>query len=139
MRIVVDTNVLVAGLLSPHGPPGRIVDGLVAEELLALFDDRLLEEYRDVIHRPKFGFGKREVVDFLDHVVAACEYVSAPPMKVDLPDADDLAFLEVAVAARADALVTGNLKHFPRASRSGANVMSPAEFVDLWAGSARSR
>jgi putative PIN family toxin of toxin-antitoxin system len=138
VRVVVDTNVLVSGLLSPHGPPGRIVDGLIAEELRALFDDRMIDEYRDVLQRPKFGFEKREVADFLDHVVAAGEHVSAPPLKVRLPDVDDLPFLEVAVAAHADALITGNLKHFPRASRSGANVVSPNDFVELWADETRS-
>ena len=57
MRIVVDTNVLVSGLLSPHGPPGRMVDGIVAEELVVLFDDRILDEYRDVLGSPRFGSG----------------------------------------------------------------------------------
>ena len=133
MRVVVDTNVLVAGLLSPHGPRGRIVDGLVGEELRALFDDRVLEEYREVLVRPKFGFDGRQVIDLLDHVRATGEHVSAPPLKVALPDVDDLPFLEVAVAGKADALITGNMKHFPRASRAGANVMSPGDFLELWA------
>jgi putative PIN family toxin of toxin-antitoxin system len=132
MRIVVDTNVLVSGLLSPHGPPGRIVDGLVAEELRALFDDRILDEYRDVLERPKFKFGVREIDDFLDQLVAAGEHVAAPPLSVELPDADDLPFLEVAAAGGADALVTGNGKHFPRSARSGVSVVSPTEFVELW-------
>lgn len=41
MRVVVDTNVLVSGVLNPHGPPGRIVDAILAETLTALYDDRM--------------------------------------------------------------------------------------------------
>src|SRR5204863_1680233 len=98
MRIVVDTNVLVSGLLSPHGPPGRIVDGIVAEDLRVLFDDRILDEYREVLLRPKFGFGPRDIDDVMDQIVSAGEQVSAPPVDVELPDPDDLPFLEVALA-----------------------------------------
>jgi predicted nucleic acid-binding protein len=44
LRIVLDTNVLVSGLLSPHGPPGRIFDLLLGGKLTLVFDDRLLAE-----------------------------------------------------------------------------------------------
>lgn len=138
MRIVVDTNVLVSGLLSPHGPPGRIADGLVAEELRALFDDRILDEYRDVLRRPRFGFESRDVDDLLHQLLSSGEHVSAPPVSVVLPDLDDLPFLEVAVAGGADALVTGNLKHFARGARLRANVVDPNRFLELWAAATRS-
>ena len=45
---VVDTNVLVSGLLSPFGPPGRLVDALQAGGLKLATDDRIEAEYRDV-------------------------------------------------------------------------------------------
>lgn len=45
-----------------------------------------------------------------------------------LPDPDDLPFLEVAVAGRADFLITGNLKDFPVESRYGIRVVASAEF-----------
>ena len=56
MRIVLDTNVLVSGLLSPHRPPGEIVR-LVSGGLVSLcLDARIVAEYRDVLARPRFGF-----------------------------------------------------------------------------------
>ena len=115
------------------------MDGLVAEELRALFDDRIVDEYRDVLRRPKVGFGSRDVDDLLDQLVSAGEQVSAPPMNVELPDLDDLPFLEVAVAGSADALVTGNVKHFPRKARSGTNVVTPRDLMEIWTRSSRSR
>jgi len=53
---VLDTNVIVSGLISPLGPPGRIVDALLARKLLIAVDDRILQEYREDMGRPKFLF-----------------------------------------------------------------------------------
>lgn len=52
-----------------------------------------------------------------------------PPWPVALPDPDDEPFLAVA-AATASVLVTGNLRHFPVATRQGIAVLTPREFVD---------
>ena len=58
MRVVVDTNVIVSGILNPHGPPGRVVDALLSGNNSALHDDRILSEYREVLLRPTFGFSE---------------------------------------------------------------------------------
>lgn len=58
--------------------------------------------------------------------------VVARPLKLRLPDPDDAPFLEVALAARADALITGNLRHYPTQARQGMAVLDPASFVDRW-------
>lgn len=132
MRVVVDTNVLVAALLSPRGPSGRILD-LLAEELLTpLYDDRILDEYREVLSRREFGFSSHVVEALLEHVETAGQRVTAAPAPVALPDLDDQAFLEVAIAGRAEALVTGNLRHFPSTMRLGVRVVDPATFLAQW-------
>ena len=48
MKVVLDTNVLVSGLLNPYGPPGRIVQLAAAGELQLCLDARILAEYREV-------------------------------------------------------------------------------------------
>ena len=55
---VLDTNVLVSGLLSPFGPPGRLVDALLARRLRLAFDDRIELEYREVLARSRFGIAQ---------------------------------------------------------------------------------
>ncbi|MBU0678834.1 MAG: PIN domain-containing protein [Verrucomicrobia bacterium] len=57
--------------------------------------------------------------------------LNAIPRK-SLSDANDNAFLEVALSARADCLVTGNIRHFPRKLRYGMTVLSPREFLELF-------
>lgn len=132
MRAVIETNVLVSGVLNPHGPPGRIVDGILAQSFVVLYDDRILVEYRDVLSRPVFEFRRIEVEAFVDFAEATGESVVAPRLAVVLPDPDDLPFLEVAAAAGADALVTGNVRHFtPRRGSHGVNVCTPVDFLRL--------
>lgn len=91
---VLDTNVLVSGLLNPHGPPGRIVDLLLAGSLQLLFDDRILDEYREVLLRPRFGFAPEEVTALLDLLVAEGEPVLAEALGLELSDPGDVPFLE---------------------------------------------
>jgi putative PIN family toxin of toxin-antitoxin system len=132
MRVVIDTNVLVSGIINPHGGPGRIIDALLAEQLSLLFDDRTMGEYREVLMRPAFSFPREDVETLLDFIEFSGERISAVTAAgVILPDADDLPFLEVAIAGSADALVTGNTKHFkPLRGSHQVRICSPADFLE---------
>jgi len=130
VRFVLDTDVLVSGALSPHGPPGRLVDLVLAGDLLLVVDDRLLSEYAEVLRRPRLALPAREVEALVRHLREVSEPVTARPLSVTLPDADDLPFLEVA-AAGAATLVTGNPRHFrPVRGRHDVRVLSPRQALD---------
>jgi uncharacterized protein len=132
VRVVIDTNVLVSGVINPHGPPGRIVDAVLARTVTMLYDDRILGEYRIVLSRPRFKFAPADVNAFLDLIELKGEATMAGPLALELPDASDLPFFEVAASGRADALVTGNIKHFKvREISEYAHICTPAEFVRL--------
>lgn len=132
MRIVLDTNVLVSGLLSPFGPPGEIVRLVSVGSIVLCLDARILAEYEEVLSRPKFGFNQNDVSALLDLIESTGETSAAQPLTVRLPDTDDEPFLEVAIAALADCLVTGNVVHFPPEVRAGAAVLSPAKFMERY-------
>jgi hypothetical protein len=55
------------------------------------------------------------------------DLVCAPPLSLELPDPDDLMFLEVAAGSRDGVLVSVNLRHFPEATRGSVHVLNPAE------------
>ena len=122
---VLDSNVLVSGLLSPAGPPGRLVDVVLGRRLRLAFDDRVELEYREVLARPRLGIEpvRREaflaILQFQEHVTAMPWPHAAPP------DEDDTVFLEVALQVSPHTLVTGNLKHFPSGCRGPVTVLSP--------------
>ena len=132
MRIVLDTNVLISGLLNPGGNPGRVLDLFLAGEITLLVDDRILAEYRAVLPRPKFSFDANDILDVLDQIEAESVRVMASPLGISLPDETDLPFLEVALAGEAQALVTGNARHFKLPRGASLMVESPAQFVRRW-------
>lgn len=130
MRIVLDTNVLVSGLLSPFGPPADVVRLVAAGALSLGVGARILEEYRLVLARPRFGFDPARVGEVLSQVDADGVRGATRPLRLRLPDPDDEPFLEVALAVAAEALVTGNVRHFPPSRREGIRVLSPRTFVE---------
>ena len=132
MNVVLDTNVLVSGLLSPFSPSGEIVRMVAAGGVRLCVDARLLTEYSEVLHRPKFGFDLDMVESFLDYVSRSGVVVSGVPLRTALPDRDDEPFLEAAVAGEAKCLVTGNAKHFPAKCRQGVVVLSPSKFLEYY-------
>jgi predicted nucleic acid-binding protein len=101
-------------------------------EFTPAFDARILDEYQEVLLRPKFGFDPDDVRDFLDSFAASGWYVTARPLNLTLPDPDDATFVEVAVAAAADCLVTGNVRHFPADRCQKIKVARPGEFWRAW-------
>lgn len=128
MDIVIDTNVLVAGLLSPFGACGKIVRVVSAGELTLSFDARILSEYNEVLRRPRFGFEEEKIAALLDYIVYRGRAVAPSPLSPSLSDLDDEPFLEVTLASQA-VFVTGNQKHFPVERCQGAKVISPNEFL----------
>jgi putative PIN family toxin of toxin-antitoxin system len=128
MIVVLDTNVVVSSQLSKRGIPARIVRAILSGELTAAFDARILGEYEEVLLRPKFGFDPEEVQALLDQFIASGSETTARPISLDLPDPDDAMFIEVAVAAAVDYLITGNVRHFPKDQRQGIKVVSPSAF-----------
>lgn len=127
---MLDTNVLVSGLLSPYGPPGEIVRLVSAGAVTLCLDARIFAEYDEVLARPRLGFDPDDVASLLDYIHFRSEVVASGPLECRLPDPDDEPFLEVAATCAADCLVTGNVAHFPVEARAGVPVFTPAQFMD---------
>jgi uncharacterized protein len=132
MKIVLDTNVLVSGLLQPFGPSGQIVRLVASGDLILYYDPRVLAEYQEVLLREKFGFDPERVDALLEEIRAGGIPVATRPLAIRLPDADDEAFLEVALAGGAQCLVTGNVKHYPVEACGGVEVLAPRPFIELY-------
>ncbi|MFH1856921.1 MAG: putative toxin-antitoxin system toxin component, PIN family [Candidatus Omnitrophota bacterium] len=132
MNIVLDTNVLVAGLLSPFQSPAEIVRMVSAGILKLCYDARILCEYREVLLREKFRFDKIYVEDLIDQIESAGILTAPKPLSKRLPDPDDEPFLEAAIAGKVRFLITGNLKHYPLSKQEDVKIVSPARFVEIF-------
>ena len=130
MIIVLDTNVLVSGILKPYSKAAAILRLVTDGAIQLAYDLRVLSEYRDVIMRPKFNFSQENVEGFLEQIEQEGLLVSVKPLEFHLPDPDDELFLEVALSGAVKAIVTGNKRHFPKKEYEGVKILSPAEFLE---------
>jgi putative PIN family toxin of toxin-antitoxin system len=127
--IVLDTNVVISAGIGRPGPPAKIIDEWVlGGRVQVLTCPRILREYRDVASRDKlhrYGFPPR----WLDIMIRNSLQLPDPPdWPHHLPDPKDAPVLALAKTAGAW-LVTGNIKHFPKAARNGVTVLSPADYL----------
>jgi putative PIN family toxin of toxin-antitoxin system len=132
MKIVLDTNVMVSGLLTPFGPSGEIVRMIFSGELTLHIDARILSEYTDVLHRPKFKFNKEHIGILINFIKQYGQFTASSPLKNRLPDPDDEPFLEVASTGIVKSLITGNKKHYPSSVIKGITIFSPSEFIEYY-------
>lgn len=130
MRLVLDTNLLVSALLKPGSVPDRALSAVWSTGAVVLYDSRL-EEYRDVLMRPKFrAIERQRITDFLATLADRGHDVGKiAAWEGAMTDDDDRIFVEVALAGRADAIVTGNLRHYP--NDLGFAVHPPATLLAL--------
>jgi len=132
IRAVLDTNVWVAGLLTPSGPPARILDLAISGALTPVVSPAILHEYEAVLTRPELNLPVAEVRTALAYLkIPGAHVVHVDP--ADLPgvcsDPDDDHFLAAALAARAAAVVTGNARHVPSSPWKGIVIATAATFL----------
>ena len=131
MLVVLDTNVVVSGLMNETGKPGRIIDLALENRFQVAYDDRILSEYEDVLARPELRIRPARARAVIAHIELTGQQIEAEGLPSDgFQDSDDLPFAEVFITANAQALVTGNLRHFSPLVEKGLAIYSPAEFLE---------
>lgn len=130
-RVVLDTNVLVAGMRSRQGASYRVLSLVGSEAFKHCLSVPLLFEYEDALKRPGIvPVSMQAVDDILDYLCTTADrrqiYFLWRPL---LPDAADDLVLEVAVAGRCDTIVTFNQRDFVGSDRFAVRVQTPATFL----------
>jgi uncharacterized protein len=128
---VYDTNVLVSGTLIPGSIPSSLIALALHGSVQLYLSPAIAEEYREVLLRPKFGFRRDAVHTFLSDLKRAAIMVHPTLHLTNALDEPDNRFLECAVAAKAEYLVTGNKSDFPFQKFRGTRIVSPAEFAAI--------
>ena len=129
LKIILDTNVIVSGLLKPRSSPGRILRLVLQGDVHIIVNEHILAEYLEVLGRPKFDLDQDKVQTVLELIRSKGIKASALAESFHLPDSSDEPFLEAALAGSADVLITGNKKHFPKKACKGQKVVNPKEFL----------
>lgn len=133
MRVVLDTCIIFSALRSSSGASFRIVSSLPDKKFQPVVSTPVFFEYEEVLLRPgQFPhLTAGEIDDYMDYLASVCETVRVNFLwRPTLPDPDDDLILELAVSARADAIVTFNLKDFAGAEKFGIPILSPKQFIN---------
>ena len=130
LRLVLDTNIVVSAALKPAGLQRAVLSLALTKPARLYVSVSIFQEYRDVLSRPEFRIRKglrRQLLRFIE--TKAYWVVPARRLRV-ANDPDDDIFVECADAARADYLVTGNIRHFPRYWKR-TKIITSREFLSL--------
>ena len=127
---VIDTNVLVSAMLKWQSVPGSILEFSLEGFIVPVLNEEIVEEYRAVLERPKFGLSDDIITDIISSIEKVGLFIDAEEIDIDLPDPKDRVFYEVVMEQRKEDdayLVTGNIKHFPKKPF----VVTPREMLNI--------
>lgn len=134
-RMVVDTSVLISGLIGESGPARAVLRQGLENQYQPLISSPLFQEYEAVSSRPsireKCPFSAGELQDFLNAWYSCCQWVSIYYLwRPNLPDENDNFLYELAVAGNAQRILTQNMRDM--ASElifDGIVIQTPEQFL----------
>jgi hypothetical protein len=136
IRAVLDANVLVSGLISKKGTPGRLIDAWLEGQFLLCISPQIMDEMTRVLQYPRIirRLEKRQAEALLKNLASLAGWADGR-LAIDILtlDPSDNIYLACAVEAQCDYLVTGNSNHFQEAGTNykGVEIITPRGFLDI--------
>ena len=129
IKAVIDTNVIVSAYITKNleAATSKVWEAVLQCKLTPVYNEEILSEYSEVLHREKFGIPEHLIKWALDTIVS--NGVRGERILSDefFSDPKDIVFYEVAMSKEDAYLVTGNTKHFPK----NPIVVTPAEMLEI--------
>jgi putative PIN family toxin of toxin-antitoxin system len=130
LRLVIDTNILVSAALKPNGLQRTVLLLALTKPARLYVTEAILVEYREVLSRPELKI-RRGLREQLLQLIKNNARLVSPAHALEIArDPGDDKFLECADAARADYLVTGNQRHFPKFWKK-TKVITSRELISI--------
>jgi putative PIN family toxin of toxin-antitoxin system len=130
LRLVIDTNIIVSAALKPDGLQRTVLVLAMSKPASLYISEAVLAEYREVLARPELKIRKGLRQQLLQLIRSKSHFVKPSRLLLVTKDPDDNKFVECADAARADYLVTGNARHFPKFWKK-TKVITSRELIDI--------
>ena len=126
---VIDTNIFVSALIThnSNASTARVLESLFLHRIIPLYNDDIIKEYDEVLHRAKFKLSDDQICTVIELVKQNGIDSSRFPYAGEMPDEDDRVFYEICLSKEDSFLVTGNLKHFPKEPQ----VITAAEMMEI--------
>lgn len=130
VRIIIDTNVIFSALNSQVDASFKLLSLVGTEKFLTFLSVPLLFEYEAVLKRSSLSSSTTDIDDFLDYICAASKQIKIHYLwRPQLKDPNDELVLELAVAAKADFIVTYNQIDFKGIEKFDIKTITPKEFL----------
>ena len=130
-RVVLDTNIIVSAYLNEDGLPFRILKLALAGAVNLYASKPILDEYEELLRRKGYPMDTRRATLLLKKIREASTMVKPTAKLSETKDPDDNIFLECAQTAKAEYLITGNIRHFPKRWKY-TRIVLPRQFMELW-------
>lgn len=126
---VIDTNVLVSAILAVHPNSATVIirEKIMDGTIVPLYNGEIVDEYQDVLSRPKFHFPIDLVTSLLNVIRQKGICLERTKTEEIFTDSKDVVFYEIALSKEGAYLVTANTKHFP----ATPIVVTPAELLRI--------
>jgi putative PIN family toxin of toxin-antitoxin system len=133
VRVIVDTNVGVSGLISDRGAPARVVDAVLKGDIVPVMSEATFAELEDVLHRPELQVYLRRATvtpfQLLTELQQLAQFVKPRAVKTSIRDEKDRPFVELAASRpAADFIITGD-KDFQEEQYQGVPVVTASLFA----------
>lgn len=134
-RVVVDTNVLVSGLLGiKNSPSAQILNAFRNQKIILVTSPAILKEVVDVINRDRIvkrtKMSQKERIDFIDKLIERCDVTQGRKLQeVVSRDIEDDKFLSCAIEAQAGYIITGDDDLLELKVYEGIKIVTPREFL----------
>ena len=126
MRLVLDTNVVIAAFINPEGTPSQVLKLVLGNKAEICYNSVILSEYESVALRPKFSnkIDSGIIRPFIS-IIRSIGFSFDPfPSTIKLPDESDRIFYDTA-GGSSSLLISGNIKHYPKEPF----IMRPDDFL----------
>ena len=129
IKAVIDTNVIVSAYITKNleAATSKVLEAVMQNKLTPIYNDKILNEYTEVLHRKKFGIPEHLIKWVIDKIITNGVRGERVISDEFFPDPKDVVFYEVALSKEDAYLVTGNTKHFPKKPI----VVTPAEMLEI--------
>jgi putative PIN family toxin of toxin-antitoxin system len=131
-RLVIDSNVWIAALISPTGAARQLVDAVLDHDIDILMSEETFAELVSRLDRPKFDrYRETQAWNlFLSELVELSSWHEDAGTAAGISrDADDDKFLALAVTGQADAIISGDSDLLELVTLEGIPVLTPAKFL----------
>ena len=128
-KILIDCNVLISAGLGSNSC--KTVIKIAIENYDICITNKILEEYVNVCSRKKFAQYFNNLKELCKIVASVATILEDTQVNIKTPDIKDLPYIAAALNHSIDFIVTGNIKDFPNSPYNKANVITPAEFIEI--------